>query len=85
MRTSDRLVRIRTLDLMSEIGGQGRNGLASLALRAHGVRLSALCTSVELPTRGFSEIQVVDSIHIYQPVTGASVALSASLRITMHS
>jgi hypothetical protein len=55
MRTSDRLVRIRTLDLMSEIGGQGRNGLASLALRAHGVRLSALCTSVELPTRGFSE------------------------------
>jgi hypothetical protein len=53
MRTSDRLVRIRTLDL--EIGGQGRNGLASLALRAHGVRLSALCTSVELPTRGFSE------------------------------
>ena len=40
---------------------------------------------IELPTRGFSEIQVVDSIHIYQPVTGASVALSASLRITMHS
>jgi len=37
-----------------EIGGQGRNGLASLALRAHCVRLSPLRGSVELPTRGFS-------------------------------
>jgi hypothetical protein len=54
MRTSDRLVRIRKLDLMLEIGGQGQNGLAGLALRAHFVRLSALRASVELPTRGFS-------------------------------
>jgi hypothetical protein len=37
-------------------GGQGQNGLASLALRAHYVRLSPLRGSVELPTRGFSEI-----------------------------
>ena len=35
-------------------GGQGRNGLAALALRAHYVRLSALRASVEPPTRGFS-------------------------------
>jgi hypothetical protein len=35
-------------------GGQGRNGLAVLALRAHYVRLSALRASVEPPTRGFS-------------------------------
>jgi hypothetical protein len=40
---------------------------------------------IELPTRGFSEIQVVDSIHIYQPVTGASVALFSSQSMTMHS
>ena len=40
---------------------------------------------IELPTRGFSEIQVVDSIHIYQPVTGTSVAQFASLCMTMHS
>jgi len=38
-------------------GGQGRNGLASLALRAHFVRLSALRASVE-PTRGFSELRI---------------------------
>jgi hypothetical protein len=36
-------------------GGQGRNGLATLALRAHFVRLSALRASDEPPTRGFSE------------------------------
>jgi len=30
------------------------NGLAALALRAHGVRLSALRASAELPTRGIS-------------------------------
>jgi hypothetical protein len=42
------------------------------------VRLSPLRGSVEPPTRGFSEIQVVDSIHIYQPVTGAPVALFAA-------
>jgi len=36
-------------------GGQGQNGLAALALRAHCVRLSALCASIELPTRRFSE------------------------------
>ncbi len=35
-------------------GGQGVNGLASLALRAHFVRLSALRASDEHPTRGFS-------------------------------
>jgi hypothetical protein len=37
------------------------------------VRLSPLRALVEPPTRGFSENQVVDLIHIYQPVTGASV------------
>jgi hypothetical protein len=56
LQTAYRLVRIRKLDLMSGIGGQGQNGLASLALRAHYVRLSPLRGSVELPTRGFSEI-----------------------------
>jgi len=40
-------------------------------------RLSSLRSSVEPPGRGFSEIEVVDAIHIYQPVTGASVALEA--------
>ncbi|MDH3750779.1 MAG: hypothetical protein OEU40_09295 [Gammaproteobacteria bacterium] len=42
-------------------GGQGQNGLASLALRAHYVRLSALHASAELPTRGFSE-QGIDNL-----------------------
>jgi len=37
-------------------------------------RLSPLRGSDELPTRGFSERQVIDSAVIYQPVTGASVA-----------
>jgi hypothetical protein len=43
-----------TESVNAEDGGQGRNGLASLALRAHFVRLSALRASVEPPTRGFS-------------------------------
>jgi len=40
---------------LQAFGGQGQNGLATLALRAHCVRLSPLRGSVELPTRGFSE------------------------------
>jgi hypothetical protein len=40
LQTAYRLVRIRKLDLMSGIGGQGQNGLAALVLLAHGVRLS---------------------------------------------
>jgi hypothetical protein len=59
-----------------EYGDQGQNGRK---------RLSALRSSVEPPTREFAEISVVDSIYIYQPVTGAYVALGAQLRITMHS
>jgi hypothetical protein len=38
------------------------------------VRLAPLRGTVEPPTRGFSEIEAVDSILIYQPVTGALVA-----------
>jgi hypothetical protein len=57
-----------------DYGGQGQNGLALLALWAHCVRLSPLRGSVELPTRGFSERQVIDSVLIYQRVSGASVA-----------
>ena len=38
------------------------------------MRLSALRGSVELPTRGFSEHLVMDSVPIFQPGTGASVA-----------
>jgi hypothetical protein len=40
---------------------------------------------IEPPTRRFSEIQVIDSVNIYQPATGASVAQFASLLIAMHS
>jgi len=46
---------------LDHCGGQGRNGLASLALRAHYVRLSPLRGSVEPPTRRFSERQVIGS------------------------
>jgi hypothetical protein len=41
------------------------------------VRLSALRASVESLTRGYSERKAVDSVVIYQPVTGAFVAVSA--------
>jgi hypothetical protein len=51
---------------------------------AHRVRLSALRASVEPPTRGFSKIEVVDSIDIYQLVTGASVAPFARLCTSTH-
>jgi len=62
-------------------GAEWNAGFAS----SHNVRLSALCASVELPTRGFSEKQVVNSIHIYQSITGASVAQFSSPGMTMHS
>jgi len=45
-------------DLFYLNGGQGQNGLAALALRAHFVRLSALRASGELPTRGFSKAKI---------------------------
>jgi hypothetical protein len=40
---------------------------------------------IELPTRGYSEIEVVDSIHIFQHVTGASVAPNSVLFRTIHN
>ncbi|MGB5492687.1 MAG: hypothetical protein WBM76_17805 [Woeseiaceae bacterium] len=39
---------------------------------------------IEPPTREFSEHWLISSAPIYQPVTGASVARTASPRITMH-
>jgi len=67
-----------------EFGGQGRNGLASLALRAHYVRLSPLRGSNEPSTRGFSEQQLIVSGLVFQLIAWAPIAQSASPRMTMH-
>jgi len=40
---------------------------------------------IELPTRGFSERQVIKSAFTYQRVTGAPVVFVASLCTTLHS
>ena len=62
----------------------GLDGERSEAARR--VRIaSGRFSSIEPPTRGFSEIQAVDSIHMCQPVTGAFVAQFASQSTTMHS
>jgi hypothetical protein len=51
----------------------GMDGERSEAARSAKIDLIR-SESLELPTRGSSERQVVDSIHIYQLVTGTSVS-----------